>query len=87
MPDELDAQLRRRFANAAEPLANDAFSAHLAARIGRERRPGLSRHALYSILGTMASGLGTGLLLPWRLRHARLMVVGAAAATVWTAFL
>jgi len=26
-------------------------------------------------------------LLPWRLKHSRIMVVGAAAVTLWTAFL
>lgn len=87
MHPELDAQLRRRFATAEEPLADGGFSAQLADRIDGKRGPGFRPQALYSILGTMASGLGTGLLLPWRLKHARLMMLGAAVVSVWTAFL
>ena len=87
MHDELDARLLRHFASAAEALAADEFAARLTARLEQSRRWSFSPGTLYSVLGTVASGFGTGVLVPWRLKQARLMVAGAAALTLWTAFL
>jgi len=87
MHNELDAQLLRRFASAAEPLADAQFTARLDARLEHARGFSFGVRGVYSILGTIVSGFGTGVLLPWRLKHSRLMVVGAAAVTLWTALL
>ena len=59
----------------------------LAARLEHARGFSFGVRGVYSILGTIVSGFGTGVLLPWRLKHSRIMVVGAAAVTLWTAFL
>jgi hypothetical protein len=87
MHNDLDAQLLRRFASAAEPLADAEFTAQLTARLEHARAFSFGLRGVYSILGTIVSGFGTGLLLSWRLKHARIMIVGAAAMTLWTAFL
>jgi hypothetical protein len=87
MPDDLDPQLLRRFAGAARPLAAQDFTASLEQQLRARRGPGFGARELASTLGTILSGLGGAVLLPLRLRHARLMVVGAAAVSVCTAFL
>jgi hypothetical protein len=86
MQDELDAQLLRRFALAVQPAPDENFTAQIAARLGAARRWRLSAGGLYAVVRTICAGL-TVAVSALRLRHARLMVLGAAAVTVWTAFL
>jgi hypothetical protein len=87
MHSDLDAQLLRRFATAAPPLADAAFTARVEQQLRARRRFELSAGTLYSTLATLVAGVGGALVLPWRLRHGRLMLVGAAAVSLWTAFL
>ena len=87
MHDDLDPQLLRRFASAARPLADQDFAASVERQLRGGARFGFSAGALSSLLGAVASGLGTALVLPWRLRHTRFMLAGAAAVSLWTAFL
>ena len=84
MHDELDAKLMQRFAAAEEPLPAEPFLGPLGARLRRRRS---FAAGLYSVLGTLFGGLGSGILLPLRLRQTRFMVLGAAAVTLWSVFL
>lgn len=84
MPDEFDAQLLRRFADAREPLADVQFVAQVTARLPPAARLRLS--ALWSVPGTILGGLATGISASLRLRHAGLMAVAAAVVTLWAAF-
>jgi len=84
MQDDLDAQLLRRFALAAEPLGQAAFTEQVMARLARSQGLGFSARGLYALLGTIASGLATGISVPLRVRHAWLMLSGAVAVSVWT---
>jgi hypothetical protein len=80
MQDELDPRLLRRFALADEAGPDEQFTARVSAQL--QGRRGLE-FGLYSLLGTIASGLATGIAVPLRIRHAWLMLTGAAAATLW----
>jgi hypothetical protein len=84
MSDDLDARLLRSFAAAEQPLAAEQFVAAVTARINAARRLRFDPRSCYSILSTIAGGLGTGLLA---LRRVWLLLIGAAAVTVWAAFL
>jgi hypothetical protein len=86
MPDELDATLRRLFADADQPLAAEDFTRQLAARLAANRGWRLNVQSLGAVAGTILGGL-TVALGALRLKHARLMVMGAAAVTVWVSFL
>jgi hypothetical protein len=86
MSDELEATLRRRFASAAAPLAAEEFIATTAARLAATRRWSLNARGLSSLAATVAGGLATG-LSALRLKHARLMVMGAAAVSVWVSLI
>lgn len=82
MSDELETALRRSFATAAAPLAGEEFVAGTAARLADRRRRTLDMRGLRSLAATIAGGLAAGLVV-LRLKHARLMVLGAAAVSVW----
>jgi len=86
MSDELDAALRRRFASAAEPLRAEDFVAAAAARRAAARRWSLSTRSLSKVAATIAGGLAAGLAAV-RLKHARLMIMGAAAVSVWVSLM
>ena len=86
MSDELDAALRRRFASATAPLAAEEFVAGTAARLAARRRWLLNARSLTGLAATIAGGLATG-LAALRLKHARLMVMGAAAVSVWVSLM
>jgi hypothetical protein len=83
--DELDAQLLRRFALADRPAADEAFTTAVAQRIGAARHWRLSARGVYGVFGTICGGLAVA-ASALRLRHARLMMMGAAAVTLWAAF-
>ena len=83
MQDELDAQLLRRFALAARPATDAHFTAQVMAQLRARRAFEFSARGLYSLLGTIGTGLATGLAAPLRIRHAWLMLTGAATATLW----
>jgi hypothetical protein len=87
MPDELDPQLLRAFAAAQMPLAEQPFLSQVSAQVRPVGVLRLSAVGIYSLVGTLLNGLATGILVPLRLRHARLMTLGAAAVTVCAAFL
>jgi hypothetical protein len=82
MSDELETQLRRHFASAATPLAAEQFVLATSERIAARRRWPLSARSLPGLAATVAGGLAAGLAV-LRLRHARLMVMGAAAVSIW----
>jgi hypothetical protein len=84
MSDDLDARLLRSFASAEQPLAAEPFVAAVSARIAAARRWRLDVRSCYSVVATIAGGLGTGVLA---LKRVWLLVIGAAAVTVWAAFL
>jgi hypothetical protein len=86
MSDELEAQLRRHFANAAAPLAGEQFVLATAARLAARRRWSLRARSLPGLAAPVAGGLAAG-LSPLRLKHARLMVMGAAAVSVWVSLI
>jgi hypothetical protein len=84
MPDEPDAQLLRRFAEAHQPLADAQFVAQVSARLSAA--PLLRRGALWSVPRTILGGLVTGVSAALRLRYAGLMAAAAAAVTLWATF-
>jgi hypothetical protein len=86
MPDELDAALRRRFASAALPLEAEEFVAGAATRVAAARRWPFNARSPAALAATIAGGLATG-LAALRLKHARLMVMGAAAVSVWVSLM
>lgn len=86
MPDELDAKLLRRFAEAREPLADLPFVAQVTARLPAASGPGLQLRALRSVPGTILRGLITGITAPLRLRYAGLTAVAAAVVALWATF-
>lgn len=86
MPDELDAQLLRRFAEARQPLADLPFVTQVTARLPAASGPGLHLRALRSVPGTILGGLITGITAPLRLRYAGLTAVAAAAVALWATF-
>ncbi|HEY2807817.1 MAG TPA: hypothetical protein VGI91_03400 [Steroidobacteraceae bacterium] len=86
MADELDANLLRAFAQTESPLPAEPFVAQTAARLQPGRGP-LRSAGLYSLIGGVLTSLAGGILLPLRMRQTRLMTLGAAAMTIWAAFL
>jgi hypothetical protein len=84
MSDDLDPRLLRSFATTEQPLAAEPFVAQVTARIAAARRLRLDARSCYSVLSTILGGLGTGLA---GLKRVWLLVIGAAAVTVWAAFL
>ena len=86
MPDELDAQLLRRFAETRQPLADLRFVTQVTARLPTAAGPGVHLRALRSVPGTILGGLITGITAPLRLRYAGLAAVAAAAVALWATF-
>jgi hypothetical protein len=86
MPDDLDPQLLRAFAQADRPLPEEPFVAGVAARVQPAGGLRLGAAGLYSLLGTVLGTVASGILLPLRMRQTRLMTLGAAAVTLWVAF-
>ena len=86
MPDELDVTLRRYFADAEKPLAAEDFAPQLAARLTANRSRRLQGLSLGAIADTVLGGLA-GAARALRPKHARLMIMGAAAVSVWVSFL
>jgi len=82
MSDELDPVLLRHFAQAREPLADEAFTTQLAQRLGAARRWRVDGRSAQAVLGTIVMGFGAA-LRALHLQHARFMLLGAAAVTVW----
>jgi hypothetical protein len=85
MPDELDPQLLRWFAQTRQPLIDAQFTAQVVAQLQRTRRVQLSLSAAREITATIVAAVTTGIRAPLRLRHAGLLVIAAAAVTLWTA--
>ena len=83
MQDELDPRLLRRFALAERPGSDEQFTAQVMAQLRGRRGLEFGARGLYSLLGTIVTGLATGIAVPLRIRHAWLMLTGAAAATLW----
>jgi hypothetical protein len=84
MPDDLDSQLRRWFADSAVPLHDAQFTAQLAARLADP--PAFAWwHSAGSVPARVLSALVTGIRAPLRLRHAGVFALAAAAVTLWTA--
>jgi hypothetical protein len=85
MPDELDPQLLRRFAQAHQPLIDAQFTAQVMARLQHTQRLRLSLSAARDLTATIVAAVTTGIRAPLRLRHAGLLAIAAAAVTLWTA--
>ncbi len=81
MSDELDPVLRRLFAQASAPPAAEPFTTALEERLAAQRAWRLDGSALAGIAETVLNGLLSGL------KPARLLLVGAAAVTLWASFL
>jgi hypothetical protein len=85
MSDELDPELSRLFAEASQPLPDAEFHARVIERLHeRYGWSGLAR-AMISSSRAVLSGLGMGIVAPFRLRpgHVGLMTVSAAALAIW----
>jgi hypothetical protein len=86
MPDDLDPQLLRAFAQAASALPEEPFVSKVAARVQPAGSLRLGAAGLYRLLGTVLATVASGILLPLRMRQTRLMTLGAAAVTLWATF-
>jgi hypothetical protein len=86
MPDDLDPQLLRAFAQADSPLPEEPFVGEVARRLRPAGGLHLQAAGLYALLATVLGAVASGLLLPLRMRQTRLMTVGAAAVTLWVTF-
>jgi hypothetical protein len=86
VPDELEAPLLRRFAEAHQPLTDLPFVTQVSARLPATSGLGLHLRALRSVPGTVLGGLITGITAPLRLRYAGLTAVAAAAVALWASF-
>jgi hypothetical protein len=86
MPDDLDPQLLRAFAQADRALPEEPFVSRVTARVQPAGGLRLGAAGLYSLLATVLTTLASGVLLPLRMRQTRLMTLGAAAVTLWAAF-
>jgi hypothetical protein len=86
MSDELEAQLRRHFANAAAPLASEQFVLATTARLAARRRWLPNARSLTELAATVVGGLAAGLSV-LRLKHTRFMVLGAAAVSLWVSLI
>jgi hypothetical protein len=86
MPDDLDPQLLRAFAQAESTLPEEPFVSEVRRRVQPAGGLRLGNAGLYSLLGTVLGAVTSGVLLPLRMRQTRLMTIGAAAFTIWAAF-
>lgn len=86
MPDEVDAQLLRRFAESYQPLVDAQFVAQVLAHVPPTHGIPLRLGALRSLPGTIFRGLLTGICAPLRLHHVGVMAIAAAAVSLWAAF-
>ena len=84
MPDELDADVLRWFAVSHAALDDSRFTARVTGSLHDRRGARLAIGTARSIAAAILSGLATGIAAPLRLRHARLLVLAAAAVTLWT---
>jgi hypothetical protein len=83
MPDELNGQLLRMFDDIQRPLADAHFLAQVTVRLQPPGVRATARMALRSIARTVVSGLGTGIVVPLRLRYAAPLGLVAAALSLW----
>jgi hypothetical protein len=78
MPDELDAQLLRHFAEQPAPLAAEPFVSDLCARL-----PGVRRASWRTLPRTLLGALGHGMGSALRLPYAQLAVAFGAVLGLW----
>ncbi|HEX4649658.1 MAG TPA: hypothetical protein VH111_12575 [Steroidobacteraceae bacterium] len=84
LPDDLDADLLRRFAESRAALDGAQFTERVTRGLRRARSARLGFRTVRSIVAAMLTGLATGIAAPLRLRHAGLLALAAAAVTLWT---
>ena len=84
LPDDLDADLLRRFAESHTSLDDAQFTARVSGKLRGARRAGIGFDTARSIAAAMLCGLVTGIAAPLRLRGAGLLALLAAAVTLWT---
>lgn len=82
MPDELNGQLLRLFADGQRPLADVQFVAEISERLGHSSAGGVL-DTLRAGFGTAFRGMLTGVTAPLRLRHAGLVALAGAALSLW----
>ena len=87
MADELDPKLLRAFAQAEGTLAAEPFVSQVTARLQAGGGLRFGAAGLVSVIGGVLGSVASGILLPLRMRQTRLMTLGAAAVTIWAAFL
>jgi hypothetical protein len=87
MQDEIDPLLLRSFAAAEEPLAEEPFVSAFRARLRPGKALRLEPAALYSVAGTIVSGVTNAIAVPLRVKGLGWMTLGAAAFSLVTAFL
>ena len=87
MADDLDPQLLRAFARAGSLPAAEPFVSQVSARLRPAGGFGRGGAGLSSIVGSVLGSVTGAILLPLRMRQTRLMTIGAAAFTIWAAFL
>jgi hypothetical protein len=86
MPEDLDPKLLRAFAQADGTLPAEAFVSAVTSGMQPASHLNLGSRGLSAIVGSVLGSLAGGLLLPLRLRQTRLLTLGAAAMTLWAAF-
>lgn len=84
LPDDLDTELLRRFAENQAALDDEPFTERI---IGELRGVAYARfglRTLRSIAAAILSGFATGIAAPLRLRGAGVLALLAAVVTLWT---
>ena len=86
MPDDLDPQLLRAFAQADSALPEEPFVSQISARLRPAGGFSLGGAGLSSVIGSVLGSVIGAILLPLRMRQTRLLTLGAAAMSLWAAF-
>ena len=83
MPDELNGQLLRLFADSPRPLADAQFVAQVSERLSSAPSVVDVGIRLQAIVGNVLAALLTGVSAPLRLRYAGLALIAGAALSLW----
>ncbi len=88
MSDDLDPQLMRQFAQAAETLPEAPFHTRVTEQLHRGRIRRVLTNAMWAALRGLLAGFGVGLATPFQKRVGRpaLFALAAAALMAWAAF-
>lgn len=86
MQDELDALLRRRFAESRQPLVDARFVAAVTAQLPAYSLQRALAAAVAAVVGAIGTGLTFGIVAPLKLRNAGVVAITAVGLAAWSIF-